>query len=455
MVHSPLLGYANNYDFIKISSTVGLWVLEPGVDPLAAHPDAPLSHYRFHGPKPERYRYLSSELLLIYPALVAADLLNVIRGAARGTIDLRMVGFIKMMLFLAAAIFLAVLFFRRSPWLGLSSAAIFALIVCDPFNTLYFNTLYFDDSALLFTWLAIGCAVLLLGENGGPRWLLPLYCLFLVLAGLSKMQHPGLPLAIVIAYAIALPVVRRRTAALWFPAAAAVLALILGAANNQANSMEAMQHAAATDLWFGTVLPALERPAAALRSLGLPERCDAYVGKTWYDSGMQPGPCPEIFRLGRLKAGWLLLKEPAALSKVLVKAALLSRPRLEPYGQIEGRSNAAIGSLEQWRFFTLTSWTREMPSAPFAALLVMALVTGALSMVLLLLGRAVPASGLCLLLNAVLASTFLASLLGDGYQDLPRHMHLGVSAFFLLPAASIAVLVQLGRRRRVPRAVAP
>src|SRR4030088_117048 len=62
--HKPLLGYANNYDFIKISSTLGVWPDEPGVVPTAGHPSAPLSRYRCHGIR--ELRYLSSELIFVY-----------------------------------------------------------------------------------------------------------------------------------------------------------------------------------------------------------------------------------------------------------------------------------------------------------------------------------------------------------------------------------------------------
>src|SRR5438477_13214772 len=76
--HSPLLGYANNWDFIKVSSTAGIWVDEPGVDPLPGHPPAPYSHYRSHGSRAPERRYLSSELLLVHPAVAVSDAVNLV-----------------------------------------------------------------------------------------------------------------------------------------------------------------------------------------------------------------------------------------------------------------------------------------------------------------------------------------------------------------------------------------
>ena len=452
VLHRPLLGYANNYDFIKISSTVGMWADEPSVDPLQPHPAGPYSHYKFHGPKEKGRRYLSSELLLVYPALFAAEVSNRIRGAPEGSIDLRVVGATKMAAFFLVAVFLCFLFWRRGPWLGVCSAAVYAAVICDPANTLYFNTLYFDDSALLFGWLAAGCALLLAAKES-PGWLLTLFCAALPLAGLSKMQHPGLPFAIAAVYALALRAAgRARGLLLWGPLGAAAVTLALGAINNQAGSMASMQQAAATDTWFGTVLPALQRPADGLKRAGLPERCAAYIGKTWYDPGMQPSPCPEVFRAGRARVVWVLLREPAALWKILVRSASLVRPRLEPYGQIEGARYGFIGALGDFRLFTLTGWTREMPVAAFDFALLVFLAIGAFSIGALLGGRYAGAAVFCLMLEAVFASTLAASLLGDGYMDLARHMHLACSPLFLLPAVSAAAAVQLvGLIRRAAR----
>src|SRR5207237_478576 len=139
----------------------------------------------------------------------------------------------------------------------------------------------------------------------------------LFLAALSKMQHPGVPIAIFFGIAIirwkAVRAGRVASGALTVPAVAAVVALVVGVVNNESRSLSSMAQAAATDTWFATVLPALRDPRSLLAAHGVPERCSAYVGKTWYDPGMQPGPCPEIFGLSRFTAVWALLREPSAL----------------------------------------------------------------------------------------------------------------------------------------------
>jgi hypothetical protein len=456
VTHRPLLGYANNYDFVKISSTVGMWVDEPSADRFAGHASSPYAHYKFHQQKIKSIRYLSSELIFVYASMAVAEVGNLLSGRPRGSMDLRVIGCTKLALFLAVAMFLTTLFFRRSPWLGLASAAVYAVVICDPFVTLYFNTLYFDDSAVFFTWLSIGCALLLLRE--GQSLLLPLFTVSLFLAGLSKMQHPGLPLALVAGFAIALGPGRRGGKKVWLPLGAAVVSLVLGALNNQAQSMQGMQQAAATDTWFATVLPALSDPPGRLRAAGVPARCASYVGKTWYDPGMQPAPCPEIFKLGRARAVMYLLSEPKALWKVLAHAVALSRPRLEPYGQVESVSGASIESLPEAKLFTLTSWTSRMPVPEFCALVLLCLAAGFVCLVLLWMGKGKGgfAAAACVFLNAGFTATFVASLLGDGYIDLARHEHLGAVALLtLIGVLPFALLDAAGAfRRRLPTAAA-
>src|SRR5215472_8102787 len=442
-LHVPLLGYANNYDFIKISSTVGLWVDEVGMDPYEGHPSAPFRHYLSHGIRHRESQYLSSELLFVYPAIAFADAQNFIHGSRVNAFDLRTLGVLKSLCFLAASIFISLLFYRRSAKLGVLSSLIFAVVICDPFNSLYFNTLYFDDSAVIFGYLAVGLGLYLVSTERQSTILTVAFCVALLLLGLSKMQHPGLPLAITTAFCAA------RARRSWkdgggrammkacAPALAiSLLALWLGVINNRAPSMRGMAAAAATDSWFGMTLPALNNVPATLRSLGLPERCEAFVGKNWYTPGMQPPPCPEIFRLHRFQMVWLLLKEPAALWRILKQAIPSTRPFVVFYGQVEGRNFGHIED-EGARFASLGKFFGELASPVYVLLFVTALVGGLLSLLLLMDGRSELCLSFSVFLNAVIVATLIVCLLGDGYADLARHFHIGQSALLIAPVVSL------------------
>jgi len=454
--HKPLLGYANNWDFIKISSTLGVWADEQGVEPTAGHPTTPVSHYRTHGERFRELRYLSSELIFVSVAIVVADVLSFLRAYPRHALDLRTVGAVKTLFVLAVGGFLTLLFFQRAPHLGVLSAIIFAAVICDPFNTLYFNTLYFDDSAVMFGCLATGLALFLIATEQPPGLLMGIFCVALVLAGLSKMQHAGLPLAIALGYGagrvrrLAGRENRRPGRALLLPLLTALLALGLGIVNNELPSMRGMVSAAAQDTWFGTVLPALKNPNAALTSLGVPERCAALVGKTSFSPEMQSTPCPEIFRLSRFQMVGLLLKEPSAMWRIAERAIPLTRPFIFFYGQVEGRSFGHIED-EGLRFASLGRWFGNVPTPFYVALFVLSLLGGLVSLVLLLRGDTLYATALSVLLNAVITSTLLACLLGDGYADLCRHFHVAQSALMIAPVTAILVLGRITLRRPLVR----
>ena len=440
-----MLGYANNWDFIKISSTLGIWADEPGVDPTAGHPTAPVSHYRTHSERISELRYLSSELILVYAAILVGDALNVLRGSPPHRFDLHMVGAVKTVLFFAAGALLTLLFFRRSHLLGVLSAIVFALVICDPLNTIYFNTLYFDDSAVLFGYLATGLALFLAGSVQPPTALLVALCFALLLTGLSKMQHAGLPLAIALGYCVArFPRWKKddhRAAGteLLVPLLAAVLALWLGIVNSRAHSMRTMVSAAAQDSWFAAVLPAMNNPRRALTSLGIPERCATLVGKTSFSPEMQSSPCPEILRLSRFQMVWILLKEPAALWRILKRAVPLTRPFIFFYGQVEGRK---FGRIEDAgvRFTSLGRWYGELPIPLYIALFCLSLLGGLVSLALLLRGDTRAVTAFCVLLNAVITSTFVACVLGNGYADLCRVFHVAQSALMIAPVSAMLVL---------------
>jgi len=197
-----------------------------------------------------------------------------------------------------------------------------------------------------------------------------------------------------------------------------------------------------TDSWFGMTLLALNKVPATLRSLGLPERCEAFVGKNWYTPGMQPPPCPEIFRLHRFQMVWLLLKEPAALWRILKQAIPSTRPFVVFYGQVEGRNFGHIED-EGARFASLGKFFGELASPVYVLLFVTALVGGLLSLLLLMDGRSELCLSFSVFLNAVIVATLIVCLLGDGYADLARHFHIGQSALLIAPVVSLVVVTGL------------
>jgi hypothetical protein len=167
---------------------------------------------------------------------------------------------------------------------------------------------------------------------------------------------------------------------------------------------------------------------------------------------MQPSPCPEIFRLSRLSAVAALLREPSALFRLIGQGVGLARTFLLSYGHVEGQSWARI-ERQGGRFASVTEVLVRLPTGWFAALWAIAAGGGAIAIVLLLGGRGGPLASLVLLANAACASTFFASLLGDGLIDFARHIHLAQNAWIVACGATIAMLIQRLARALRPRGI--
>jgi len=451
--HRPMFGFANNYDFIKISSTVGLWVDEPGVDPYESHPSAPLRHFRSHAARELERRYLSSELLAIFAAIPVADIWNWIVTNPPHSFDLRILGITKAVMFLAVGTGLGLLFFQRSSAMGVVSAMIFAVLICDPINSLYFNTLYFEDAALLFSYAAVGLGVYLVLNGRSRVGLLAAFCTALFLAAFSKMPHAGLALALALAFCIArLGALRsqsRRRAGkeLAVVLFTGLLSLWLGIVHNRSPSLQSMVFAAATDSWFGMALPALKNPSATVRSLNLPPACDELVGKNWYTPGMHPHRCPEVLGLTRLQMISVLLQQPKALARVLVTAIPLTRPFSPFYGEIEGENFGKVKNAGL-AFASLGGVFEQLALPFYSALYPLSMAAALIAVFLLLAGEQAASVSLSLFLTAVWTSSFLAALLGDGYVDLARHFHIGQNALVLAALCSLVAMARGVQRLR-------
>jgi len=454
---APMYGYANNYDFVRVSAWFDLWALPPagaeGFDPRAQHPSAPLRCYRIDPGITTEIRYPSTELGFVWLALRVNDAWRAVTGPSTCELDLRVLGLLRAALLLAAGIAVTAAFFRRAPSAGVGSALILAVVLADPAMLLLFNTLYSEFSTVLFTYLA--CAgilyVLAFSRFGlGPGVLLG--ATMLALAG-TKTQYAGLSLVLSVVLALGTLTPRARAVA-FRPRAATVTLAALGAliglivqqrAAMGGGYMWAMRMGAATDTFFGAILPNHSDPERALALLGLPERCRPYVGRTWYDEGMQPPPCPEVADVSRLGIARLLLDDPA----LGVRLAARALPMLQPlivryYGQVEGQDRVQADARWTSGIVSVSRAVEALPAPLFAALVAMTVLAGALAGVDLVFAWRVsgaPASAEVLLpLLVVLACVvefyaFASSLIGAGFIDLARHALAGQLAFLVLLVA--------------------
>ncbi len=97
------------------------------------------------------------------------------------------------------------------------------------------------------------------------------------------------------------------------------------------------------------------------------------------------------------------------------------------------------------RFASLAQLLEGSATPIYVVLFGGSVLVGLVSLLLLLCGRRDLVLSFCVFLNAVLAASFIACLLGDGYADLARHFHIGQNALLILPVVSVFVVGRLLR----------
>lgn len=442
-LHDPVVGYANSYDMVRIQACLGLWPRRDGALLLGASPDGPIPEYVYNGQRSWRACYLSSELLLDGAALLLHRAISPLAGS--DAMDLRLVGGLKAALLTLAALLLSWLLLRWSPLAALANSLVFALVLADPLNALYLNTLYCEFACLLFAYLAVALALVVARYDDGLRWQIALAAA-LFLLGTSKVQHALLPL--VISGAVVL-VARRRTRRLVLVLAVACGATLAlqGIASSRPGLMRFVRRANATDTVLGAILPAFDDPARGARRLGLPERCAAHAGKTWYSPGVQQRhPCPEVYRLSRARTAAVVLGEPVALARMARTALPRTRPLI-----LDHIGTASGGRVPWLARLSLSTIVDKLPPAVYAAVFALLAAAGLLCFLVACAGATSlgPPWVLVLLLALTTFEVLAASLFGDGYVDLSKHAHLAASAWTVgLAAAVTAALRALWRRSR-------
>jgi hypothetical protein len=458
VLHRPVLGYGNNFDFYRLAQWFGVSTDRAIV--LPPHIEAPIAAYFWGAPRVPDDAYLSSDLLFVGPALHLARASATLTGADPGVLDIRWIGAFRSFALLAAFAGAAVAFRRVHRTAPVWIAAAFAFVLADPMCSLFLNTLYCEFSGLVFAAGSLLCLVLLHVVERPRAAAVACGGAALVGLGLSKVQNQALALVFVaVASAFWLTDPCRRRAlrpTIAILAACALVPLVIQNRRPPPGVNDSIVLANATDVWFGAVLPALPDPASAIATLGLPPRCVNAVGRDYYEQRPLPLICPEIRDVSRLRALPLLAREPAASMRLLLRAARNTAPWLmQGYGQVEGMSFGKLRDVAPVLAPSALGVLSALPQNLYCLLLLLAILGAPMAFAMHLRRRrnterpsSRGAEMAAALLGAVVAYAFFSSLFGDGFYALHHHFFLGGTA--LLPSLVAATVV-----RRIPAERAP
>ena len=264
----PVVGLADNGDFAKVTRRFNLYA------DLQQPYQFIHTTYEFH---PELHwvgEFYSTEVLLTLPALALNSLLS-----KDGDFDLRLIGIVHSVLFLAALWWFAPLLahLRRALRIGVYLAIL--LVFCDVMYVSGFNSFYMDEAAYLFLLLAAVFYLRFVRWRRRSDSTLLILCLLLMTT--AKTQHALLGIL-----AAALLFATRKV--LWQPDQSRVptiAALCLVAASLMMlwkGAPREYQALSVYNVTFSQILPHSRNTARALRQLGLDDSYRPLIGLNAY-----------------------------------------------------------------------------------------------------------------------------------------------------------------------------
>lgn len=436
ILHDPMWQYANQGDWFRLQACFGISAAGDKPIPVEVLVGDPPAIYSARHPPYPHLCYLSSQSLLLGTTL--ALLRARILPGAPNAFDIRVMGFVNGIGLAIVGLGLTLLFARSSKWAALAAALVFALLLADPSNTLFFNSFYSEPISLMAVSAAVGlCIYLLAAARWNWVWVI-LLAWALLLLGLSKTQNYLMPLWITVVLGL-LSQTRmqlwrerlRRGAMLGTLLGLSLLVVaIQGSIQERVGYMQAATILLTRHSFLGTWAVAATDPAEAVRFLGLPSECTPSMGTVGKKN--LPEACRDgLLYASRLRLLSLVLHDPSTLARVLEQGIPLTRPwhfflTTAVRQQWTGSNALALSPWWSW-----ASWIDALPGDWYWGLILLATLGFAISVGVLTVAwfRRVPEEWQMLaraqsLSMAVCLYVLGASLLGDGYFGLNGHMFL-------------------------------
>ncbi len=463
VLHDPMFGYGNQFDMGRTAACLDLWPQLPGGPRDIGYFEAPV----------EKHRIVKIESQQCYPGVEAAfDRLALeLDGLRRhfttdpDQVDMRAIGLFKAVLLLAA-VWRVNAALRVRPGVALIHASILLIVIADPLNTLYLNTLYGEFFAVLGAYLATaGIAALVINRTRSAQTgiLLLLGAGVLCLA-FSRMQHVLLPIFFIVLFAMLkfggrgnsdLPHERRIA---WLVIAVLGLATIVSIASNLrfgANN-PVFHEVNRSNMLFGALLPASNDPENTARTLGLPQECVLLSNSSYFRIAARglKGACPEALAIPPLALFSAFAVQPRVWATVFGRGLLLSSGWRLPYvGEVARGNFEKVRSGPLGLSASLSGLSRKLDFSGHAIFWLLPLWAGLVAGLSLawgkLLGRNVKADGdtgpirvVLFCLTVIIISVWVSALFGDGYSELARHLHLGIVAALVSWLIAIVVAVR-------------
>lgn len=424
------IGYANNYDFIRHSSCMGLWSYIPEHTKTSGHAVAPSAQLLYDADILADNCLYSSDNIASYVLtrfLSIGDIINFNTLSSIKIISLLSLSFLAISLSKSKIVPSIILFSILTEWIYLA----------------YANTLYGEFSVIsAFTLIAI-CTYNLLYEKSNKYPILQITILIISIfwLGLSKQQWSYLTFLLL---AIASWLIYHRT--IFKKSAFILLCLsIFSISAFQLINKHNLKNEASINstnkinTFFYTVLPEATDKTQALITLGLPERCNSDIGLSAYHPDQNAlNNCPEIQKLSRTQLLKLFTQDPSTFFTPIVKFTEEMKLFYPDYLglTIEADTHAIKKHklIKQFSFSTLIS--KIDSSAFFIIVLILFISSFFTGLFLLLLPRkkSIELTSYMYLFTIgglTVGYSIASSVFGDGYIEAAKHAVLFLGGVYL------------------------
>lgn len=421
---NPLIAYANNTDFARVSACMGLWQHSPNkVAKTAAHFEGPVNSLYYDGDAAGGWCLHSIDN--IYAQVATMFHLTGER------VDFRLIGKLRMLLLIAISIWAMTI--AQGAFEKMAVGIVSLLVFGDMAYISYFNTLYTEFSVLVGVVFGTMAIVFVWRASDASRIKTNVQLLIgsMLLLGLSKAQYS--PLASVLGIAFAVIVATRfkiyRLAVLLI-CISIVIPIAFSAANPpKIGVVRDSNTANKFNTFIQAVIPETRDPLATLQQLKLPQSCAEGLGKIWYAKGIEENRlCAEVESISRVTLLSIFLREPQSFYRPLFIGITQMQPLLLshlPNWETEGARQSRRYRLAKWT--SLTTLLDAFPNSIFVGIAVLSFAAGAVGCLVVRrrLRKASQLSDQAWILiglgGIVAFYAVLSSVFGDGYAELSKH----------------------------------